>query len=502
MTKKFSPPRGGKRGTRPNFNQGGSSKSFGKRKPRFSETDNFETPLERREKPRYSDDSESFDRPYNRRGKSRYSDDSESFETPLEGREKPRYSDDSESFDRPYNRRDKPRFSDRSESFEKPERRGRSRYSDSSESFDKPERRGKSGYSDSSESFDKPYERRGKPRYSDRAESFDKPLERRGKPKSFTPRIKGIPDIIQSPINEPEVGSLRRGNNSDRRESYKPASFTETEIDTENETENPDLIYGKHTVIEALKQERQIHRIWVTPQLRYDGRFFGLINNAKENGAIVDEVDFQRLHQITSGGTHQGIAAQISPYDYLELSDLIAQAKAASNEPVLIIADGITDPHNLGAIIRTGEALGAQGLIIPQRRSAGITSTVMKVATGSLEHFAVARVINITRALEELKKAGFWIYGTASNGNVTLPTVKFTGAIAIVIGSEGDGLSLLTQRHCDFLVSIPLAGKTPSLNASVASGMTLYEIYRQRWSSRLQIDITGQDSLKQNHNPV
>jgi 23S rRNA (guanosine2251-2'-O)-methyltransferase len=202
---------------------------------------------------------------------------------------------------------------------------------------------------------------------------------------------------------------------------------------------------------------------------------------------VIDEVDHRRLDQISHRANHQGVVAQIAPYEYSELSALIAQAKSATEQPVLVAIDSITDPHNLGAIIRTAEALGAQGLVMPQRRTVGITSTVMKVASGALESFPVARVVNLSRALEELKTSGFWIYGLAVNSSEPLHTVKWTGAVVLVIGSEGEGLGLLTQRCCDRLVSIPLQGKTPSLNASVAAGMALYEIYRQRWSNTLRL---------------
>ncbi|MUG94760.1 23S rRNA (guanosine(2251)-2'-O)-methyltransferase RlmB [Scytonema sp. UIC 10036] len=251
--------------------------------------------------------------------------------------------------------------------------------------------------------------------------------------------------------------------------------------------EDVDLIYGRHSVLSALESERNLNRIWITSRLRYDHRFHSLILRAKENGTIIDEVEPKRLDQITSSANHQGVAAQIAPYAYLDLSDLIERAKSV-NDPVIVAADGIEDPHNLGSIIRSAEALGAQGLLIPQRRAVGVTSTVMKVAAGALENFPVARVVNLHRALEELKAAGFWIYGTASNASEPIHTVNFSGPTVLVIGSEGEGLSILTQRYCDFLVSIPLQGKTPSLNASVAAGMALYEIYRKRWVNTLHLD--------------
>lgn len=251
----------------------------------------------------------------------------------------------------------------------------------------------------------------------------------------------------------------------------------------EDVSEEAELIYGRHPVLMALQGDRSLNRIWVTSRLRYDPRFHGPLNAAKASGTVIDEVDIRRLNQLTGGASHQGIAAQVAAYDYRDLLDLIQQAKETSEQPVLLVAEGITDPHNLGAMIRTAEALGMQGLVIPQRRAVGITATVAKVAAGALETFPVARVINLARALEDLKAAGFWIYGTASGGSDPLHTTQFTGPIALVIGSEGDGLSLLTQRTCDRLVSIPLRGKTPSLNASVAAGMVLYEIHRQRLSA-------------------
>ncbi len=251
--------------------------------------------------------------------------------------------------------------------------------------------------------------------------------------------------------------------------------------------EDDDLIYGRHTVQAALKSERYLNRIWIIPPLRYDPRFHTLLNEAKTKGTIIDEVDDRRLDQITQRKNHQGIAAQISPYEYKELHELISQAKSKTDRPVLLVADGLNDPHNLGAIIRTGEALGIQGLIIPQRRAVGITSTVTKVAAGALENFPVARVINLSSALEELKKEGFWIYGTVANDGELIHTVKFTGAIVLVVGSEAEGLSLLIQKNCDVLVSIPMSGSTPSLNVSVATGMAIYEIHRQRWSKNLRI---------------
>lgn len=253
------------------------------------------------------------------------------------------------------------------------------------------------------------------------------------------------------------------------------------QLDSEKAAENDlDLIYGRHPVLAALEKGRSLNRIWMIPQLQSDNRFQKGLSAAKANGTLIDKVSSRRLDQIAPGANHQGIIAQVSPYKYKELSELIDLAQAASSQPLIVMAEGINDPHNLGAIIRTSEAMGVQGLILPQRRAVGITSTVMKVAAGALETFPVARVVNLNRALEELKQAGFWIYGTSATAEQPLYLVEFSESVVLVMGSEGQGLSRLLEESCDVLVSIPLVGQTPSLNVSVATGMTLYEIYRQR----------------------
>ena len=261
------------------------------------------------------------------------------------------------------------------------------------------------------------------------------------------------------------------------RSKNKPA-FSTSSISSEQK-EEIDLIYGRHAVLAALKGDRQINRIWLTDKLLAHGQFYPLVKEAKANGTIIDEVDPRRLSQLTQGGNHQGIAAQVAPYDYWDLTVLIDHAKKTP-DPVIVIADGIEDPHNLGAIIRTAEALGVQGIVIPQRRAAGVTSTVMKVATGALENMAIARVVNLNQAIIKLKDAGFWIYGTTADTDTMLHQTNFSGSVGLVIGSEGEGLSQSTEKNCDQLVAIPLVGKTPSLNASVAAAIALYEVFRQR----------------------
>ncbi|MBD2440038.1 23S rRNA (guanosine(2251)-2'-O)-methyltransferase RlmB [Nostoc sp. FACHB-110] len=332
--------------------------------------------------------------------------------------------------------------------------------------------------------------------------SKPKKLQTSGEPnRGRTVKIKGK-RFVGSPIRKAKSGDrdqtvsvghpIRKAKSAEQNNQIPHNSHSKPHISLPSpaikNAEDSDLIYGRHPVLSALESQRELNRIWVTSRLRYDPRFHNLLLQAKEHGTVIDEVEPKRLDQITEGANHQGIAAQIAPYSYLELTDLIAKAKSVTNDPVIVVAEGIVDPHNLGAIIRTAEAIGAQGLVIPQRRAVGITSTVVKVAAGALENFAVARVINLSRALEELKEAGFWIYGTAATGSEPIHTVRFSGPIVLVIGSEGEGLSLLTQRACDVLVSIPLQGKTPSLNASVAAGMALYEVYRQRSLNTLYLN--------------
>jgi 23S rRNA (guanosine2251-2'-O)-methyltransferase len=255
------------------------------------------------------------------------------------------------------------------------------------------------------------------------------------------------------------------------------------------EEEVTDYLYGKHSVLTAIENERQINKIWVLAKLRHHPSFLTPIAQAKANGTVIDEVDAQRLGYLSNGGNHQGIVAQVAPHDYIEIEELIDKAKAATEYPIIVVLDGITDPQNLGSIVRSAEALGAQGIIIPQRRAVGITSTVLKVAAGALEYLPVSRVVNLSRALEQLKEAGFCIYGTTADAETAIYNVNFTHRepIVLAIGAEGEGLRLLTQKGCDHLVSIPLTGKTPSLNAANAASMCLYEISRQRLSNMLRM---------------
>ncbi len=259
---------------------------------------------------------------------------------------------------------------------------------------------------------------------------------------------------------------------------------------SESETFGPqpadDLIWGRHATQAALETGRPIHRIWCTTDLRSAPRFLQLLRDAKSSGVLVEEVTWARLAQLTGGAVHQGIALQTAAAETLDLSSLIEGCADLGESPLLLALDGLTDPHNLGAIVRSAEALGAHGLVLPQRRSAGLTGSVAKVAAGALEHLPVARVVNLNRSLETLKQSGYRVIGLAEEGDVTLPEVDLEGPLVLVTGSENQGLSLLTRRHCDQLVRIPLRGVTPSLNASVATALCLYELARRGWMKELQ----------------
>ncbi len=237
-----------------------------------------------------------------------------------------------------------------------------------------------------------------------------------------------------------------------------------------------DLIWGKHSVLSVLESNNPVNRIWCTSDLRSSEKFFLLLKEIKSKGVLVEEVTWSRISQITGGGVHQGIALQKSYSETISLKGLIDSSKSTSSHPSLICLDGITDPHNVGAIVRSAEALGCNGIILPQRRSAGLTGTVAKVAAGALENIKISRVVNLNRALLALKEEGFIVVGLSSTSNMSISEFEEKVPLVIVIGSESKGLSLLTQKNCDFLLKIPLIGKTPSLNASVAAAISIFQL--------------------------
>jgi 23S rRNA (guanosine2251-2'-O)-methyltransferase len=247
-----------------------------------------------------------------------------------------------------------------------------------------------------------------------------------------------------------------------------------------------DLLWGRHATQAALGAGRPIHRIWCTSELRSASKFLQLLRDAKSSGVLVEEVTWARLGQLTGGAVHQGIVLQTAAAETFDLGDLVKGCSALDEAPLLLALDGLTDPHNLGAIVRSAEALGAHGVVLPQRRSAGLTGSVAKVAAGALEHLPVARVVNLNRSLETLKSSGYRVIGLAEEGDLTLEEVDLDGPLVMVTGSEGQGLSMLTRRHCDQLIRIPLRGVTPSLNASVATALCVYEVARRGWMKGLK----------------
>ena len=239
------------------------------------------------------------------------------------------------------------------------------------------------------------------------------------------------------------------------------------------ETNLEDFIWGKHSVLASLESGRPINRIWCTSEIRSSEKFFILLKEIKNKGVLVEEVSWSRISQITRGAVHQGIALQVSYTKTLPLEELISFSRVNKTSPVLICLDGITDPHNVGAIIRSAEAFGCSGLILPQRRSAGITGTVSKVAAGALENLPISRVVNLNRSLQKLKDEGFLVVGLSEKAKESVYKFKENMPLVIVIGSENKGISLITQKYCDYLLKIPLIGKTTSLNASVAAGICI-----------------------------
>lgn len=236
------------------------------------------------------------------------------------------------------------------------------------------------------------------------------------------------------------------------------------------------LIAGRNAVLEALKNSRPVDSIYIqagTPRGSL-GKIFAL---AKEQGVPVKDASAQKLESMCPQGNHQGVVAVAAAYQFSEMDDIFAHA--GEKPPFIIIADEIEDPHNLGAILRTAEAAGADGIIIPKRHGVGLTQTVAKTSAGAVEYVPVVRVPNLVAALKELKERGVWIYGADMNGE-TWCGVDFTGPVGLVIGSEGKGISRLTRENCDFIVSLPMCGKINSLNASVAAGILMYEVSRQR----------------------
>ena len=239
------------------------------------------------------------------------------------------------------------------------------------------------------------------------------------------------------------------------------------------------VIEGRNAVVEALRAGVAIDKVFIANE-EHDATLGYIANMARKAGAAVAQADRRKLDSMSFTHAHQGVIAIAACTEYATIDDILDTAKQRNESPLIIICDEISDPHNLGAIIRTCEASGAHGVIVPKRRSAGLTATVAKASSGAVYHTAVARVANITAAIGTLKKAGVWVFGAVANGEIPLWQADLMGPTALVIGSEGAGISRLVRENCDFSVSIPMFGKLSSLNASVSAAILLYEAVRQR----------------------
>ena len=239
------------------------------------------------------------------------------------------------------------------------------------------------------------------------------------------------------------------------------------------------IIEGRNAVIEALRAGTAMDKVYIAKG-ETDATLGHIASTARGKGIVVVEADRRKLDAMSVTHSHQGVIAVAAVREYASVSDILQSARDKGEAPLVVVCDELSDPHNLGAVIRTAEAAGAHGVIIPKRRSAGLTAIVAKTSAGAVSYLPVARVSNLTALLRELKEEGLWVFGTAADGSTSLYQADLKGPAAIVIGSEGNGMSRLVREQCDFLVSIPMRGQVNSLNASAAAAVVLYEAVRQR----------------------
>ncbi len=256
------------------------------------------------------------------------------------------------------------------------------------------------------------------------------------------------------------------------------AEISEETLNSQEEARFTDVIVGRNPVTEALRSGREIDKLLVAHG-SMNGSIRALVAKCRERGIPVKEVDSRKLDFMSGGASHQGVAVVVASHQYSEVADILEYAEQKGEPPFVIICDGIEDPHNLGAVIRTAEACGVHGIIIPKRRSASLNAVVAKSSAGALEYMRVARVTNITACIEELKEKGVWVYAADMDGQDWC-SVDYRGACAFVIGSEGRGVGALVKKSCDATVAMPMLGKINSLNASVAAGVLMYEAARQK----------------------
>lgn len=237
-------------------------------------------------------------------------------------------------------------------------------------------------------------------------------------------------------------------------------------------------IEGRNAVLEAFRSGRCVDKLFVLDGCQ-DGPVRTIVREARKKDTIINYVSKERLDNLSETGAHQGVIAQVAAYEYASVEDILAKAREKGEPPFVFVLDNIEDPHNLGAIIRTANLAGAHGVIIPKRHAAGLTATVAKTSAGALNYTPVAKVTNLTRTIEDLKKEGIW-FVCADMGGETMYRLNLTGPIGLVVGNEGEGVSRLIREKCDYVASIPMKGDIDSLNASVAAGVLAYEIVRQR----------------------
>lgn len=270
---------------------------------------------------------------------------------------------------------------------------------------------------------------------------------------------------------------VRKDNREFKRENGDGTRKTNDEV--VDEALREDLVLGRNAVIEVLKSDSTIEYLCVSKG-DLEGSIKVVLGLAKDKGVVIKEVDRRKLDAMCGGANHQGVIAKVTPFKYSEVVDILKGAKEKEEDPFIIILDEIEDPHNLGSIIRTAELCGAHGIIIPKRRNVGVTPTVYKCSAGAIEHMKIAKVTNINATIDLLKEEGIWIYGADIEGKDYSYNVNFLGPCALIIGSEGRGISKLTLKKCDVLVKIPMIGKINSLNASVAGGIMMYEVLKGR----------------------
>ena len=278
--------------------------------------------------------------------------------------------------------------------------------------------------------------------------------------------------------NKINKNNRNSGNNKNSKKEFN--SLQEKRNNYENEENSyDDIVEGRNAVLELLNSDRDINKIFVQAGEKH-GSINKIIAIAKGNKVVVTEVEKSKLDFMSKTNNHQGVIAIVPPFNYCEIEDILDLAEQRNEDAFILILDGIEDPHNLGSIIRTAETAGVHGIIIPKRRSVTVNSTVSKVSAGAVEHMKIARVNNINEAIRKLKENGLWIIGTDMNTNTYYYNQDLKGNIAIVIGSEGFGISRLVKENCDMLVKIPMKGKITSLNASVSAGIIIYEAVKQR----------------------